>query len=155
MDSYTPEALLNTANLQLAPSEWVTIDQVMINSFADVTRDHQFIHVDPARAREEGPFDSTIAHGFLSMSLLSGLAEKCFPTVVGTSLLLNYGFDKLRFLAPVPCGARIRAHFELVESRRKSADRLLMTYAVRVEIENDEKPALVAHWLTLAVLSPE
>lgn len=151
MKTYTPEQLINAGELMLPVSEWITLDQAMISAFADVTRDHQFIHVDPERAKKETHFGGTIAHGFFTLSLLSGLAEKVFPSVEGTVELLNYGMDKLRFLAPVPTGSRIRAHFKVTECRLKDEGHLLIRYAVSVEIENQEKPALVGEWLAMVL----
>jgi len=151
MNSYTPEQLIDAGELALAASEWITLDQAMVSTFADVTRDHQFIHIDPERAAKETPFGGTIAHGFFTLSLLSGLAEKCFPKIEGTVELLNYGMDKLRFLAPVPTGSRIRAHFTMTECRIKAEGHLLIRYAVSVEIENHDKPALVGEWLAMVI----
>ena len=151
MQTYTPEQLINAGELVLPVSEWITLDQAMISTFADVTRDHQFIHIDPERAKKETNFGGTIAHGFFTLSLLSGLAEKSFPSVEGTVELLNYGMDKLRFLAPVPTGGRIRAHFKMADCRLKDEGHLLVRYSVSVEIENQEKPAFVCEWLAMVL----
>lgn len=151
MTSYTPTQLLEQRDLALPPSDWLTLDQAMIDAFADVTRDHQFIHVDAERARRETPFGGTIAHGFLTLSLLSGLAEQCFPRIEGSIEMLNYGLDRLRFLNPVPSGSRVRAHFTLKSCELKAEGRLLIRYAVQVEIEGQERPALVADWLALVL----
>ncbi|MGB0865235.1 MAG: MaoC family dehydratase [Granulosicoccaceae bacterium] len=153
MTTYTPEQLLNTHELQLAPSDWIELSQDMINAFADVTRDHQFIHIDPERARLETPFGGTIAHGFFTLSLLSSFAEQCFPHVEGEIETLNYGIDKLRFLNPVPSGSKIRAHFKLQDCHLKKQGRLLIRYKVNVEIEGLEQPALVTDWLAMVLFS--
>lgn len=95
---------------EVSVSNWIAIDQTMVNGFADVTRDRQFIHVDPERAAAS-PFGGTIAHGFLSLSLLSYFGEECLPAITTASITLNYGFDSIRFLSPVPVGSRVRARF--------------------------------------------
>lgn len=136
-------------------SDWYVIDQAKIDSFADVTQDHQYIHIDEKRAAAETPFGGTIAHGFLSLSLLSSMIETSFPTIEGVALSINYGFDKIRFLAPVPAGARVRGHIKLIECKPRKQGELLSRYEVSVEIENSDKPALVAEWLGLAILEQE
>jgi len=151
----TPDTLINTRDLQLPSSDWLTIDQPMINSFADVTRDHQFIHIDPERTKRTTELPGTIAHGFLTLSLLSSMAEDSMPQVEGATGTLNYGMDKLRFLSPVPSGSRIRAHFNLIEARLKEEGHMLLRYAVNVEIENHSTPALVAEWLALVLFDPQ
>ena len=136
---------------EIGTSNWLVVDQKMINSFADVTLDHQFIHVDPEAAAKT-PFGGPIAHGFLSLSLLSHFAKEALPDVKGRVMGINYGFDKLRFVTPVPVNARIRAHFVLGALNVRSATDIQMRYDVRVEIEGKDKPALIAEWLALAVL---
>jgi acyl dehydratase len=101
-------------NGDVLTSNWLTVDQSMIDTFADATRDHQFIHVDPVRAAAETPFGGTIAHGFLTLSLLSTLAFDIMPGVHGTRMGVNYGFEKVRFMSPVKSGARVRGKFRLV-----------------------------------------
>lgn len=135
-----------------AVSSWVTVTQEMIDTFARATDDHQFIHVDPVRAKAETPFGGTIAHGFLTLSLLSGLAYEVLPTTAEAVMGINYGFDKIRFLAPVPAGSRIRAQFRLVECEERKPGELLSRYGVEVEIEGVDTPALMADWLGLAIL---
>jgi acyl dehydratase len=135
-----------------ATSSWYTITQDMIDRFADVISDHQFIHVDPARAKAETPFGGTIAHGFLTLSLLSAMAYEVLPTATEAVMGINYGFDKIRFLSPVPAGKRVRAHFRLLECGERKPGELLSRYDVTVEIEGSQNPALVANWLGLAVL---
>jgi len=134
-------------------SPWIDVTQDMIDTFADATHDHQFIHVDPERARAETPFGGTIAHGFLSLSLLSALITSAMPRAAEAVMGINYGFDKVRFLAPVPAGCRIRGHFRLAECVERKPAEILSTYEVSVEIEGSEKPALAATWLGIAILS--
>ena len=136
-------------------SDWLEVSQDMINQFADATLDHQFIHVNPERAKAETPFGGTIAHGFLTLSLLSGLVEKCMPRIENAAMGVNYGLNKVRFLTPVPSGARIRGKFILAECSQRNPGEYLSRYDVSVEIENMEKPALVAEWLGLAFLKEE
>ena len=132
---------------ELGVSEWHTIDQKQIDAFADVTEDFQFIHIDPERARRETPFGGTIAHGFLSLSMLSKMAYSAMPTLNGAAMSVNYGFDKIRFLTPVRAGKRVRARFVLSEVTMKSPKELLARTATTLEIEDEPKPALVADWL--------
>ncbi|WP_244631049.1 MaoC family dehydratase [Aureimonas sp. ME7] len=134
-------------------SGWLTVDQSMIDRFADATNDHQFIHVDPERALTETPFGGTIAHGFLSLSLLSTLAYDAMPGVRGTRMGVNYGFDEVRFLTPVKSGARVRGRFQLVAIKERAVS-LQSTWNASVEIEGAPKPAFVARWITLAILEP-
>ena len=131
-------------------SDWITVDQQRIDGFADITEDHQFLHVDVEAARR-GPFGGTIAHGFLSLSLLSRMAETGRPPIEGATALVNYGFDRVRFLAPVAAGLRVRARFTLVETTPRAAGQVLFQYRVEVEIEGGERPALMADWLVLAL----
>lgn len=130
---------------ELGVSEWIAIDQRMIDAFAEVTRDRYFIHVDPARAAQT-PFGGTIAHGFLTMSMLAHMAYQVCPGIAGTKAQLNYGFNRLRFVAPVPVDARIRGRFLLKEFSAKP-DRWQAIYDVVVEIEGRPKPALAAEWV--------
>lgn len=132
-------------------SEWVTVDQSMIDRFADATLDHQFIHVDPERAAKETPFGGTIAHGFLTLSLLSTLAYHALPGVLGTRMGINYGFDKVRFLNPVKSGARVRGRFRMIGLTERAVS-LQTAWDAAIDIEGAAKPALSAHWITLAVL---
>ena len=148
----TPAELENLVGTEFGISPWIRIDQGMIDRFADLTGDHQFIHVDPARAAES-PFGTTIAHGFLTLSLLSQMALSVRPPVKGSRHGLNYGFDKIRFLSPVPVNARVRGRFTLARLVLRPSGDLLSTYASSVEIEGHARPALSAEWLTLSVLS--
>jgi acyl dehydratase len=139
---------------EVGVSRWIEVTQGMIDGFAEVTQDRQFIHVDPARAAAETPFGGTIAHGFLTLSLLSACAYDALPQIEGRAMGINYGFDKIRFLSPVRSGSRVRARFRLAEVQMRSPTEALMRYGVMVEIEGAERPALAADWLTMAVLAP-
>ena len=133
---------------ELGVSEWICIDQALIDAFADVTRDRQPIHIDEEVARA-GPFGGTIAHGFLTLSLLSTMGAGLIPTLEGQRAVVNYGLNSLRFVAPVRSGERVRGHFVLKEVNERSPERHQLTIGVTVEIEHQPKPALVAEWLTL------
>jgi acyl dehydratase len=128
-------------------SGWVAIDQDRINLFADVTNDHQFIHVDPEAAKAT-PFGGTVAHGLLTLSLLPGLANEVLPVLDGTKMGANYGYNKIRFVAPVRAGKRVRAVFTLTAFDEVKPGRWQMVTDVAVEIEGEEKPALTAEWIT-------
>ncbi len=143
------EDYLKLVGTELGVSDWHTIDQKQIDAFADATEDFQFIHIDPERARRETPFGGTIAHGFLSLSLLSKMAYAAMPTLNGAAMSVNYGFDKVRFLTPVRAGSRIRARFVLSEATMRAPKELLARTATTLEIEGEAKPALVADWLGL------
>lgn len=147
-----PDALTAAIGTELGCSEWRVVTQEMINLFADATDDHQFIHVDPERAARETPFGGTIAHGFLTLSLLSTLAYEALPMIEGATMGINYGFDRIRFATPVKSGGRVRARFVLEDADIRPSGRILLTYAVTLEVEGSVKPALAATWLTLAVL---
>ena len=147
--------LSNWVGKETGVSSWFTIDQARINAFADVTEDHQFIHIDAERAKKETPFGGTIAHGFLTLSLMPKLSEETRLDIEGTEMAINYGCDSLRFLAPVPAGARIRLRSTLKAVEPKGSTRLLMTTELTYEIEGSDKPALKADWLSLLVLAPE
>ena len=129
----------------LGTSDWFLIDQDRINHFADTTEDHQFIHVDPEAAKAT-PFGGTIAHGFLTLSMLAPMMGQGLdkPEVTMT---VNYGFNKVRFLSPVKSGSRLRGHFKLLELVEKKPGQWQQTLEVTVEIEGSEKPALLAEWI--------
>ena len=129
-------------------SDWIVIDQMRINQFADVTEDHQFIHVNPDAAKMT-PFGTTIAHGFLSLSMLSKLASGNVLILEGIRMGVNYGFEKVRFVAPVKSGKRIRGRFTLMSADEKAPGQWQFKYAAKVEIEGEDKPALMAEWLTM------
>jgi acyl dehydratase len=136
--------------------EWMTIDQARINAFADVTDDHQFIHVDPVMAAELSPYKVTIAHGFLTLSLLVPLTSSIpqpMERAAGIVMGVNYGFDKIRFIAPVKVDSRIRAESTVSAVDLKDPNTLQVTRTVTVEIEGESKPALVAEWVTRLVYS--
>lgn len=140
---------------EIGVSKWITVDQTMIDAFAGATDDHQFIHVDPVRAAAETPFGGTIAHGFLTLSLLSTMNYDCLPKIREQTMGINYGFDKVRFMTPVKCGKRIRGHFVLSEARFRGAGMMMTTYDVSIEIENERKPALTASWMTIIQFDPK
>ncbi|RMF41862.1 MAG: MaoC family dehydratase [Alphaproteobacteria bacterium] len=133
---------------EVGRSRWFTLDQPRIDAFAGITEDDYFIHTDPDRAAAESPFGGTIAHGFLTLSLLSAMAYDALPTVRGRRWQVNYGFDRIRFVAPVPSGARVRGIFALVALTRDAPDQISLRHAVTVEIENAPRPAIAAEWLT-------
>ncbi len=132
-------------------SDWIDITQERIDAFAECTGDHQFIHVNPDLARQT-PFGGTIAHGYLTLSLLSRMAFDVMPAIEGTRMGVNYGLNSVRFLAPVRSGSRVRGHFRLADVVERSAGVLQSTVSVTVEIEGEEKPALAAEWVTLVYL---
>ena|SRR5699024_1034752 len=147
----TLEQLQTLKGKPLGTSAWHELDQQRINAFADATEDWQFIHVDPDRALTETPFGGTIAHGQLTLSLLPAMTAEAVPPLADQTLFINYGFDKVRFLSPVPSGARVRGHFTLADVTPKPGNRVLLRYTIEVEIEHHDKPALVAEWLGLSV----
>jgi acyl dehydratase len=133
---------------ELGMSDWIQVDQGSINAFADITRDWQSIHVDEAAARE-GPFGRTVAHGFLTLSLLSAMSYEVIPAIEGARNFVNYGMNSLRFVAPVRNGERVRGRFTLKQVVERAPGSHQLTFAVTVEIEHQPKPALVAEWLAL------
>lgn len=148
MAGITPHELAARVGTQIGTSEWVLVDQDMINKFADATGDHQFIHVDVERAKAT-PFGGTIAHGFLTLSLMPLLAAKSDnPRVDGVKMGVNYGSNKLRFLTPVRAGKRVRAHFKLLELEEKRPGQWQQVQEVSVEIEGEDKPALICEWIS-------
>lgn len=139
---------------QETTSAWFEVSQSRIDAFADATEDWQFIHVDP-EAASRSPFGGTIAHGFLSLSLMSAMAYDAVPAPQGVEMSVNYGLEKLRFLAPVRAGSRIRGRFKLAGVEDKGGGRWLIRHEVSVEIEGSEKPALVAEWLGMHFITPQ
>jgi len=133
-------------------SRWLIVDQTRIDAFAKVTEDEQFIHVDPKRAAET-VFGGTVAHGLLTLSLLAPMAYSALPRIEGAAHGVNYGFDRVRFVRPVPSGSRVRGHFTLAAIAPRSAREWQLRYEVSVEIEGAEKPALAATWLTMQVMA--
>jgi acyl dehydratase len=134
---------------EIGVSGWLIVDQARIDTFAEVTEDRQFIHVDPEGAAKT-QFGGTIAHGFLTLSLLSRMAADVMLVPNGTRMGVNYGFEKVRFLAPVRSGKRIRGRFTLTSFEEKRAGQFQFVHAVSVEIEGEEKPALIANWIGMA-----
>ena len=132
----------------LGASPWIEVDQKAIDTFADVTGDHQFIHVDQAAAAQT-PFGGTIAHGFLTLSLLSQMAAHVMLVPDTTRMAVNYGFEKVRFIAPVRSGKRVRGHFTLASAEEKRPGQWQFVHHVTVEIEGEDKPALTAEWIGL------
>jgi acyl dehydratase len=152
LKAVTIDAVRAAVGTEIGVSPWRVVTQEMIDQFAAATDDHQFIHVDPERARSETPFGGTIAHGFLSLSLLSAFAYETIPPLDGAGIGINYGFDSVRFLAPVRTGTRVRARFTLADLNVRPSGWIQFTYDVTIEIENARKPALTARWLTLTVI---
>jgi acyl dehydratase len=142
----TIEEIQGRVGSEIGVSDWILVDQARIDAFADVTEDHQFIHVDPEQAKKT-PFRGTVAHGFLTLSLLSRMAEGVMLRPDTMRMAVNYGFDKVRFMGPVKSGKRIRGHFKMLAAEEKRASQWQITYEVTVEIEDEEKPALIADWI--------
>lgn len=134
-------------------SRWFTITQEQIDTFANATHDHQFIHIAPEKAKET-PFGCTIAHGFLSLSLLSAVAYDAGINLESALMGLNYGFEKIRFLQPVKVNSKIRGQMVLANVLEKRPGQFLLTWDVSIEIESIEKPALTAQWLTMSITNP-
>ena len=139
-------------NVELESSEWHTVTQEQINQFADCTLDHQFIHIDPEKASQT-PFGGTIAHGFLTLSMLSHFSEQFALVIEGTYMGVNYGFDSVRFISPVKVGKKIRAHAKSLEIVEKRPGQFMSRTEVTVEIEGEEKPALKAVWIGMQMAS--
>ena len=137
---------------EVGVSRWFALDQARIDAFAGLTEDEQFIHVDPERAKAT-PFGGTIAHGFLTLSLASAMSYDAVKPLDGVVMGVNYGFDKLRFLAPVPAGSRIRGRFRLLAADDKGQGRWLLKHELTVEIEGGDKPALIAEWLGMQMIA--
>ncbi len=148
MAAIPPQEMKDLVGKPLGTSEWVLVDQDMINKFADATGDHQFIHIDEEKAKLT-PFGGTIAHGFLTLSLFPLLMAKSdCPRPAGVKMGVNYGGNKVRFLAPVRSGKRVRGHFKLLELDEKRPGQWQQTLEFTVEIEGEEKPALMAEWIS-------
>ncbi len=146
-----PDEMTNQVGLKLPPGDWYEITQAGIDAFANCTDDFQFIHVDK-EAAEKTPLGGTIAHGFLTLALLTRLCRNNTIYPEGLVMALNYGLDKVRFLTPVRTGKRLRAHSEIVSVERKDNNRFLVKQAVTIEIEDEETPALYAEWLGMSVI---
>ena len=130
---------------EIAVSDWLAIDQKRINQFADATEDHQWIHVDPARAATESPFKTTIAHGFLTLSLVSVLLRRTI-SFSRFRMAINYGLNRVRFVSPVPVGSRVRARFTPA-AIEETGGSIQVTWAITIERDGGEKPCCVAEWL--------
>ena len=148
MTTVTPDKVAGYVGKEVGTSDWIAIDQDRINQFADVTEDHQFIHVNPEAAKMT-PFGTTVAHGFLTLSMLSKLAAGNVLVLEGVKMGVNYGFEKVRFVTPVKVDRKIRGVFTLMSADQKVPGQWTFKYAVKVEIEGEDKPALVAEWLTM------
>ena len=133
---------------EIGVSGWLTVDQAAIDAFAEVTQDHQFIHVDPEAAAKT-PFGGTVAHGFLTLSLLSRMAADVMLVPDSLKMAVNYGFERVRFIAPVRSGKRVRGRFTLASAQQKRPGQWQFVHTVTVEIEGEDKPALTALWLGL------
>ncbi len=147
-ETISAQAMQQRVGQIIGTSDWITVDQAMIDKFADATGDHQFIHVDQAAAAMT-PFGGTIAHGFLTLSLFPVMmAQSDAPLIEGVKMGINYGGNKVRFLTPVRSGKRVRGHFKLLDLTEKRPGQWQQTLELSVEIEGEEKPALIAEWIT-------
>ena len=144
----TPDEIRARAGEEIGVSGWITVDQARIAAFADATEDRQFIHVDPEAAAQT-PFGGTVAHGFLTLSLLTRMAAEVMLLPPTLKMAVNYGCEHVRFLARVRAGKRVRGRFTLESVEDKAPGQLLVRHLVTVEIENEDRPALVGQWLTL------
>jgi acyl dehydratase len=151
MPTATIDEIHSRVGEEVGVSAWLTVDQARIDAFAEATEDRQFIHTDPAAAAQTH-FGGTIAHGFLSLSLLSRMAAEATLLPDSLKMAVNYGFDRVRFLAPVKAGSRVRGRFTLDSVEEKAPGQILMRHKVTVEIEGEDKPALTAEWLGLMLV---
>lgn len=142
------EDIQSKVGSEIGVSDWILVDQARIDAFAEVTEDPQFIHIDPVAAAET-PFGGTVAHGFLTLSLLSRMAADAMLRPDGVKMGVNYGFERVRFMAPVRSGKRVRGRFTLARFEEKKPGQWQFVHNVTVEIEGEEKPALVADWIGL------
>ena len=156
-DGYYPLPALSVEDYQklvgreVGRTDWIRIDQKMIDAFAVLTGDDQFIHINPKRAATSA-FGTTIAHGFLTLSLIGGQGPKTVPPIAGARAGLNFGFERVRFVRPVPCGSDIRIVFVLKGLEQRAPGQYCRRFFVTVEIRGKDKPALVAEWLTVALV---
>ena len=137
---------------EVGVSRWILVNQARIDAFAETTEDRQFIHVDPEAAKAT-PFGGAIAHGFLTLSLLSAMSYDAVPPLAGMVMGVNYGFDRVRFLAPVPAGSEVRGRFKLLSAEDKGGGRWLLKHEVTVELNGGDKPALIAEWLGMQIVA--
>ncbi|HKE38530.1 MAG TPA: MaoC family dehydratase [Casimicrobiaceae bacterium] len=149
LPGYSMATLEEFAKREIGVSDWTTVDQHRIDEFADCTGDRQWIHVDVERAQKESPFGGTIAHGYLTLSLAASLSIEAGVIPSDAAAALNYGLDKVRFIAPVKAGARVRNRVVLLSAERKPQGRVLLTLQNIIEIEGEAKPALIAESLAL------
>jgi len=149
-ETITRDEMIAAQGRVLGQSDWFIMDQVRIDAFAEVTEDRQFIHIDPVRAAGT-IFGGTVAHGMLTLSMMSGMAYGALPRMAGQSASVNYGFERVRFITPVRSGARIRGQFTLAEATPRGRDKLMTRFDVTIEIEGEDRPALTADWLILYV----
>ena len=147
-----PSDLQSLIGTEVGVSRWFEISQAKIDAFADATEDWQFIHVDPEAAKAT-PFGGTIAHGFLTLSLASAMSYDAVKPLEGVAMGVNYGFDKLRFLAPVPAGSKVRGRFRLLSAEDKGGGRWLIKHELTIEIDGGDKPALIAEWLGMQMVA--
>lgn len=154
MAGMTFSGLKDMVGKELGVSSWVTVDQKMIDEFAETTRDRQWIHIDVERAKRESPYKAPVAHGYLTLSLIAALSYELGTLPEGTAAGFNYGLDKVRFLTPVRAGSRIRLRSTLVSFEEKAPRQYLMKCNAVVEIEGEEKPALIAETLAMLVAGP-
>jgi acyl dehydratase len=151
IENYSVATIDDFVGRELGVSNWVVVDQARINAFAECTGDRQWIHVDESRAKRESPFGGTIAHGYLTLSLLASLAIEIGIVPSDASAGLNYGLDKVRFMTPVKAGARVRSRVTLVSAEHKGAGRIIVKTANELQIEGEDKPALIAETLAMLV----
>jgi acyl dehydratase len=151
MEAIARDAIQSIVNTEPRITDWFEVKQEQIDQFADCTLDHQFIHVDP-KAAASTPFGSTIAHGFLSLSMLSHFAESFGTLIDGAYMGVNYGFDKVRFISPVKVDSRIRGCAKVVDVKEKKPGQFMFKTEVTVEIENSTQPALKAEWITMQMV---
>ncbi len=149
-ESFSFETLDQFVGRELGVSDWILISQQRISEFADCTGDHQWIHVDSERARRESPYNSTIAHGFFTLAIVGPTSLEVWIKPAGIATAINYGLDRVRFIAPVPVDARIRNRIKLLAIEPKANGRALLTTENIIEIEHYEKPAVIANVLTIA-----
>jgi len=149
MSGVEPQELAKRVGETIGTSEWIEITQERINQFAEATGDHQFIHIDEEKAKMT-PFGGTIAHGFLTLSLLPVMTDNSdMPRIANPKMGVNYGGNKTRFLAPVRAGKKVRGHFKLLSLDEKRPGQWQQTLELTVEIEGEDKPALICEWILL------
>lgn len=151
MNPITLNELRNQVGTLVGTSRWFELDQSRIDDFGKVTEDEQFIHSDLDRAKET-PFGTTIAHGFLTLSMLSAMMYDAVPSIDGTKMGVNYGFEKIRFISPVRSGSKVRAHFTLTDLREPRPNEIKNVWDISIEIQGEKRPALIAQWIGLTYL---